>query len=158
MLPTSARRIAALAALLLLAGAPAWPAERSDRAGLEAAVLRAVNEHRRATGRAALVPDPQLAALARGHSEEMARRGRLDHAGFRERVAKFGRDAQVSAAAENVAQLLAGDDDLAARALEHWLASRSHRRNLEGSYARCGVGAARGADGRWYLTQLFVAP
>ena len=44
----------------------------------------------------------------------------------------------------------------AAEAVEGWLASRGHRKNIEGPYALTGVGVATAATGEVYLTQLFV--
>src|SRR5207249_2350178 len=44
-----------------------------------------LNEFRTANGLVALRSDARLTGLARGHAEDMARRGALDHAGFMQR-------------------------------------------------------------------------
>ena len=44
----------------------------------------------------------------------------------------------------------------AAEAVQGWLASRGHQKNIEGPYALTGVGVAATAKGEVYLTQIFV--
>jgi uncharacterized protein YkwD len=149
-----------VAALALSTCAPSPRAEPPDAglAGLERAVFAAVNRHRRSLGLAELVSDPAIAALARGHSVDMAQaRVGFGHAGFRARVDAIGRTGGLRRAAENVSRHTRPAAQVPAEALERWLASEQHRRNLEGDFRRSGVGAARDAGGTIYLTQIFVA-
>lgn len=100
-----------------------------------------LNSFRAANGRKPLHYDFFLAGLARSHAADMARRGRLDHAGFvRERV-------PLGARAENVAY---GCPDEAC-AIQQWIKSPPHRVNMlrreVGSY---GLASAVAPSGRQY--------
>jgi len=84
-----------------------------------------------------------LAGAAYAHAHSLARRGKLDHDGFKQRVG-----ALVSGmAAENV---LWGCEDQAC-AIKQWARSAGHRRNmlLKGITAY-GIASARGDNGRRY--------
>jgi uncharacterized protein YkwD len=79
----------------------------------------------------------------------------LGHAGFPDRIAALRRVMSCGASAENVASSL-GYDEPAPEIVRGWLASRGHRANIEGPYERTGVGVARSATGKLYVTQIFV--
>lgn len=100
---------------------------------------------------------PEIACLARTHSEAMAS-GRVGfgHRGFDERAATIAETIPYSAAAENTSRHERDPATVPAAALTAWLASDGHRKNLEGDYDLTGVGAARSRDGTLYLTQIFV--
>lgn len=118
------------------------------------AMLRMINAARVAEGRRPLTRDPALDAVARAHSEEMKKarlvghdvgsgdpRARLEAAGIRSSVA-----------GENVAS--ASTLENAHRAL--W-ASPSHRGNLLlERFTRVGVAVAQGADGAFWVTEMFA--
>jgi uncharacterized protein YkwD len=81
----------------------------------------------------------QLHALAQQHANEMARRDRLDHAGFRKRRGPAG------AHAENIAVGCATE----ACATKTWLRSAPHRTNM--MLGGCqGIASAVSASGRRY--------
>jgi uncharacterized protein YkwD len=104
-----------------------------------------LNSFRAAHGRPPLQSDGALAAMAYAHSADMARRGRLDHAGFRQQRGPGG------ARAENVAYGCAD----AACAMRMWIRSAGHRRNmLRGDVSRYGLASAVSANGRRYWTLL----
>lgn len=99
--------------------------------------------------------------MARQHSESMAHQDFFDHTG------PDGRDMRSrahgsnirgwSALAENIAYNQ-GFDDPAGFAVQRWMRSTKHRDNiLNGSFTRSAVGIARAADGRVFLTQVFIA-
>lgn len=88
-----------------------------------------------------------LAGAAYEHARDLARRGRLDHDGFRQRVG-----ALVSGtAAENVSW---GCDDQDC-AIKQWARSSGHRRNmlLKGITAY-GIASARADNGRRYWVMV----
>jgi uncharacterized protein YkwD len=166
--PSTRRRLAALllTGLACLAGCNGHgPIERVLHPGgepaLETAALEAVNEARIREGLPALTDTPQLRDLARLHSLDMARRGRLTHRGSdgREvdgRAARHGID--FAYIGENVGRNR-GYHDPAAKAVLGWLASPGHRANiLKPEYTHTGVGARRGEDGYVYFTQVFLRP
>ena len=76
-----------------------------------------LNEFRTANGLGALRSDARLAAHARSHAEDMARRNTLDHAGFASRR---------GVRAENVSY---GCKDTPC-AIRQWAGSSGHRKNM----------------------------
>jgi uncharacterized protein YkwD len=128
-------------------------------AGLEREVARVVDAHRRSRGLPVLAWSDAAAALSREHSRRMAKGSvGFGHAGFERRARTLGEQMPLASAAENISRHTGrSDDEVAEVALAGWLASKVHRRNLEGPFQLAGVGAARAADGTVYLTQLFVA-
>jgi uncharacterized protein YkwD len=121
-----------------LAAAPAARATRPARANgtdVERALLVKLNVLRRQHGLAPLRCSPNLVAAARQHSLEMASRGYFGHASadgtsLRRRLARFYPSARWHywAVGENL--LWSSPDVDAAGALELWLGSPEHRRNL----------------------------
>jgi uncharacterized protein YkwD len=137
------------------------PPDPADPAAAEARVVDAINETRRARGRALLQADGALAGIARSHSADMLARGELAHVlpgsgdlGDRLRRARV----VYRKAFENVAR---GSSALGA----HLVAEQSpaHLENvLAPDASRVGVGIARGklsgGDPVVYLTEVFVEP
>ena len=100
-----------------------------------------INGFRAANGRTALHTDAALARLAQEHASDMARRERLDHAGFFERRARAG------ARAENVAFGCADE----ACTVRQWINSSGHRANmLLSDVNRFGIASAVSKSGRRY--------
>lgn len=126
----------------------------------EAEFHAAVNAHRQARHLVDLERDPKLDAVARAHSEDMARRGFFSHVNPDgqnplERIQATGRD-DFTLAAENVGVTTQSGPNQ--RILQGWIASPDHRRNLDTPpFNRTGIGIARAADGSWYYTQLYLA-
>jgi uncharacterized protein YkwD len=118
------------------------------------ALLKMMNAARKGEGLAALSRDKALDKLAAEHSRDMAKQKMIGHDVGQGDPGARVRGAGITArvAGENVAS--AGDVKGAHRAL--W-ASPSHRGNLlQRDFARVGVAVQKGADGRVYVTQLFV--
>ena len=76
----------------------------------------------------------------------------FSHQGFQERVSAVG--IPYKSAAENVAYN--NYSDPATAAVEGWIASEGHRRNIEGHFDLTGIGVFRNEKGTYYLTQLFM--
>lgn len=157
----AARLLAGPAALLALAGcvaaAPAPEPRRTPPPAGSTTEARAlaerVNRHRQSRGLHALVWDERIAAVARRHSEDMARRGYFSHETPEgvdpfERLRRAG--IEFRAAAENIGEGDGGGE----RMLRGWLASPGHRANLE-SQATTHHGIGR--SGRFW-THVFVRP
>lgn len=49
-----------------------------------------------------------------------------------------------------------GSQDIAKVAVDGWIESPGHRKNLLGKSIFCGIGVHQNAKGTWYLTQLFI--
>jgi uncharacterized protein YkwD len=124
----------------------------------EVKVFELTNEERKKKDIPPLKLNPALSKVARAHSENMARQGKMEHTlddktpfdRLREAGIKF------SAAAENIA---AGDRVTHAMIMKAWMESKDHRANiLEAEYSEIGVGVARDKSGQIYYTQVFAKP
>jgi uncharacterized protein YkwD len=130
-------------------------------ATLERRAFELINEQRVANGEPPLAWDAELCRMARTHSENMARMDFFDHTGpdGRDMVSRaHGSNIRGwSALAENIAYNQ-GFNDPAGFAVERWMRSVKHRDNiLNSTFTRSAVGIARSADGRIFLTQVFIA-
>ena len=102
-----------------------------------------LNSFRAQHGQPALSVSSTLSALAYSQAHSMAARTRLDHAGFRARIAGLGGGMH----AENVAFGCDTEDC----AIRMWSRSSGHRANmLRGDVAAYGIASATGANGRRY--------
>jgi uncharacterized protein YkwD len=120
-------------------------------------VLADVNAHRAAAGLPRLRHDAEIAAIARGHSLAMARSSvPFGHVGFRSRVDAIIAIVPLASMAENVSKHTRKRSQVARAAVDGWLGSARHRKNLEGNHDVTGIGAAENDSGTVYLTQIFV--
>jgi len=133
----------------------------SDLGDLERRTIDAVNARRESRGLAVLIPDDNLSAVARRHSEDMARRNYFAHESpegnqVMQRVRATG--ATYRGLAENIYRGH-GLDDPADAAAAAWMKSRGHRKNiLDGGFSSTGMGIAIDEDGQIYFTQVFANP
>lgn len=124
---------------------------------IERALFESINKERAARNLPALRLSPPLSEVARKHSEEMARLGRLAHesaagGSLKERLDR----ARIANAlsAENVAH---GDSFDPAFIHEALMKSEGHRENiLLADVDEAGIGVVRGPDGDYYVTQDFL--
>jgi len=95
-----------------------------------------------------------VADIAEEHARQMAR-GEMpfSHQGFDARVRRY--PFAYFSAAENLAYN-SGVADAAGQAVQGWIQSPGHRKNLLGAFDLCGVGVARSAAGHFFFTQLFA--
>mmetsp|Transcript_156029 Transcript_156029/g.500379 ORF Transcript_156029/g.500379 Transcript_156029/m.500379 type:complete len:131 (-) Transcript_156029:92-484(-) len=95
-----------------------------------------------------------VARIAAQHAASMASgQAPFSHDGFNARVAAY--PVPYRLAAENLA-LNKGVAEVAQAAVDGWIKSPGHEKNLSGTFDLCGIGAARSPDGTFYLTQLFA--
>jgi uncharacterized protein YkwD len=96
-----------------------------------------------------------LSLIGKGHSEDMAN-GRVPfgHQGFNNRFRTFP-FRFTRGGAENVA-MNAGLADVGKVAVDGWINSPGHRKNMLGNFNYSGIGVTQGPQGAWYLTQLFA--
>eukprot|EP00933_Yihiella_yeosuensis_P071383 TRINITY_DN7958_c3_g1_i1.p1 TRINITY_DN7958_c3_g1~~TRINITY_DN7958_c3_g1_i1.p1 ORF type:complete len:574 (+),score=90.77 TRINITY_DN7958_c3_g1_i1:98-1819(+) len=117
--------------------------------------LDGTNRYRASKGLAPLRWNDGIARIAREHAEQMASgKAPFSHDGFDKRVNAF--PVYHRGAGENLA-LNKGMANVSAAAVEGWIKSPGHEKNLRGNWTLCGIGAARASDGTFYLTQLFAA-
>ena len=117
------------------------------------------NELRSKNGLAPLEWDAELCMIARRHSRNMSTLGFFSHQtpeGLRLRDRARLAGIRYHVIAENIAYNQ-GIEDPGAFAVERWMISPGHRANLLSSEFRgAAVGSFVAADGRVYLTQLFI--
>ena len=121
---------------------------------LEKAVNQQINQYRASKKLPPLRVDPQMTQIARIHSENMANgKATFSHDGFE------GRAKAITIPYQSVAENLAynmGYSDPVRNAVEGWIKSEGHRKNMEGQFNLTGIGIAKNAKGEYYFTQLFV--
>ena len=144
--------VLSLASLVAVGNSPAAsPARSQPTAGLddlEAAIVRRINQVRRARGLEPLRTNRRLAAAADFHSRDMGRRGYFEHesadgTAFWRRIQRFygSRGFRTWTVGENL--LWATDRFGAAFAVREWMKSRPHRKNiLSRTWREVGIGAA----------------
>ena len=130
-----------------------------DLSQVEQEMIRVVNDVRAEHGLDRMAELPALTAVARLHSEDMAKRDYLSHVnpenlGPPERVNLAG--IPFEKLGENIG-LNRGHRHPVAHAVEQWLGSPGHRElMLEPEFQKTGVGVALSEDGVFYFTQLFL--
>ncbi|MEG4856856.1 CAP domain-containing protein [Microcoleus sp. K1-B6] len=121
---------------------------------LEKAVNQQINLYRASKKLPPLSIDPRITQIARIHSENMAKgKVSFSHDGFE------GRAKAITIPYQSVAENLAynfGYSDPVRNAVEGWIKSDGHRKNMEGQFNVTGIGIAKNAKGEYYFTQLFV--
>jgi uncharacterized protein YkwD len=125
-------------------------------ADLEKSVYEQVNKYRASRQLPPLTLNSSIIEQARIHSQNMAN-GKVpfSHNGFQQRVDTIGKSITYRAAAENVAYNL-GFSDPVRNAVEGWIKSPGHRKNMEGDYNLTGIGIAKNTKGEYYFTQVFI--
>lgn len=128
---------------------------------VERSAFDLLNGKRLEKGLNALVWSDELEAVARLHSQNMAEFQFFSHRGLDNKlVSDRADDAGVGrwrAIGENIA-FNRGFADPVAKAVELWLDSPSHRRNLlSETWKESAVGVAVAEDGSYYFTQVFLA-
>lgn len=143
--------------LLAVSFAPAGDRPKLELTKEEQKLLELTNAERKKKDLPALKPSPLLFKVARAHSANMAKHGKmahdLDDKNPFQRLKEAGY--KYAFAAENVA---AGLDELD-EVMKGWMESEPHRKNiLSDKFTEIGVGIARDKKGEPYLTQVFGKP
>lgn len=125
-------------------------------ASLERSIHQQVDRYRQSQNLPSLTLNNAISNQARKHSEAMAQ-GRVpfSHDGFKQRVQIIGNAISYRSAAENVA-VNQGYRDPATVAVEGWLKSPDHLKNIRGQFDLTGIGVAQNSKGEYYFTQIFV--
>ncbi len=122
--------------------------------GLTEDVLKYTNQFRKSKGLPALEMRKELNAVARSHSEDMARgRRSFGHGGYNQRELQVKKIIKpYGGMAENVAYGARNGKE----AFEIWKNSSGHKKNMLGNYKYIGIGTAQNKRGVIYYTQIFV--
>ena len=142
----SLKRLALAASLVVASGCGGGSSSGASSSDTVGELTRGLNDHRESVGCPRLAWDDQLAQVAKSHSDDMFQRKYVSHvnpdgAGIADRL----RAAGYSSGGENIA----AGYGTASPVLQGWLASPSHRANLENcAWAFKGVGR-RTLGGIW---------
>ncbi|MEO6334859.1 MAG: CAP domain-containing protein [Pyrinomonadaceae bacterium] len=134
--------------------------KRTSAGTIEQQIFALINAERSKNGLSELEWSESLAAVARVHSEDMANAKFFGHRGsdgsmVDDRADRMGLGAW-SSIGENIAYMQ-GFDDPAGLAVEKWLESTAHRKNLLGpTWKESAVGVVLTEDGTYYLTEVFL--
>lgn len=99
-----------------------------------------------------------LTRVARAHSANMAKQGKLSHELDGKNPSQRIKDAGYAASwgGENVAN---ADGYTASAIFDMWMESKAHKENiLKDKYKEIGIGVAKNAKGEVYYTQVFGTP
>ncbi|MBD1807035.1 CAP domain-containing protein [Microcoleus sp. FACHB-SPT15] len=128
----------------------------NEFAALEQSVHQQINKYRQSRNLPPLALDARISEQSRLHSQAMAS-GKVpfSHNGFEARVKAIGQSIPYGSAAENVAynQGYSNPDQ---QAVEGWIKSPGHRKNMEGQFDVTGIGITKNAKGEYYFTQVFI--
>ena len=144
------RLAALLAALALAVGTTAPPAQAQGREGKYAQqAFTATNAKRTHNGLRELKPNDCLKRVAVRQAKAMAQQERL----FHQDLGAVMSECKLNTAGENVAS---GYRTGKSVVNDGWMNSEGHRENiLNPSFRLMGIGAAKGHNGRWYVSQVF---
>jgi uncharacterized protein YkwD len=122
--------------------------------GLNDDILKYTNQFRKSKRLPALEMSEELNAIARRHSEDMAKgKCGFGHSGYHQRELQVQRTMKMEyGMAENVAYGATSAKQVVAM----WKGSSGHRKNMLGNYKYIGIGTARDKHGAIYYTQIFV--
>lgn len=119
-----------------------------------------INELRAETGLEPLVWSDDLAGVGRLHSQNMAEFRFFSHRGMDSKLVSDRADALKVGKWRSIGENIAfsrGYADPVAKAVELWLGSAEHKRNLlDATWVESAIGAAVAADGSVYFTQVFL--
>ena len=131
----------------------AGPRPSGCGSALEIEEFDLTNGARAEEGRAALICDADLAAVARAHSADMCARDYFDHTNL-DGESPGDRVSNAGFSHRGIGENIAAGNDTAAATHTQWMNSSGHRRNiLDANYTRIGVGYANCPGGyRHYWT------
>jgi len=131
--------------------------EIASSGSVESSVITRTNAERKVAGLRPLIESQQLNEAARRHAADMARRSKLSH----ELDGKTAADRVKAAGFEfrTVGENIAWNQPTPKAAVDDWMKSRGHRRNLLGEeLTHIGVGMATNGKGEPYWVQVFATP
>jgi len=130
--------------------------DSGDLKTLERSVYQKINQYRQSRNLPPLAWDAKITQISRVHSEAMASgQVPVSHQGFDKRVKEIGQSLPYRGAAENVAYNQ-GYPDPGQQAVQGWLDSPGHLKNIEGDFDLTGIGITKNAQNEYYFTQIFI--
>lgn len=125
-------------------------------AQIEQSIVQQINAYRQSKGLPTLTWNADMAEQARQHSANMAKGSvPFGHLGFDQRAKSLNKALGYQAVSENVAYMTTRAN-MATIAVQSWINSEKHRKNIEGRFNLTGIGVSRSATGEVFFTQMFV--
>jgi uncharacterized protein YkwD len=148
-----------LLSLFLLFSLASLPAQSSEETKIIREVHQLINQYRRSKGLKPLNYLSGISAEAQRHAEKMATsKVPFGHDGFKKRVQavkeKYGSGAY--RAAENVFYT-SSNERVSKDAVQGWIDSPGHHKNLKGSYTHTGIGVAQKGGKGFYVVQMYFS-
>ncbi|MBD2040944.1 CAP domain-containing protein [Microcoleus sp. FACHB-672] len=132
------------------------PLTATEFAALEQSIHDQVNQYRASQKLPPLKLDPRISEVCRQHSKGMASEGvPFGHEGFEQRANAIEKSIAYRSVAENVAYNF-GYSNPGKQAVEGWIKSPGHQKNMVGDFDLTGIGIVKNAKGEYYFTQIFV--
>ncbi|MEB3225856.1 MAG: CAP domain-containing protein [Synechococcus sp.] len=124
---------------------------------IEQQIHEKINAYRVNLGLKPLTLDYRITNESRKYSAKMASgEATFSHDGFEGRASNLEKQAlPYASVAENLA-LIQGYDDVATVAVEGWIDSPGHHKNIVGDFDLTGIGVVKNEDEIYYFTQLFL--
>ncbi|NET40675.1 CAP domain-containing protein [Okeania sp. SIO2B3] len=123
---------------------------------LEKSVFAQINQYRQSKNLPVLYWNSTIAQQSRIHAEQMANgQTTFSHDGFKERVKVISQQIPYKSAAENIANNM-GYSNPGEKAVEGWIKSPGHHKNMVGDYNLSGIGIAQNSEGTYFFNQIFI--
>ncbi len=119
---------------------------------LEEEVLQELNSYRIEKGLKELVPIAEASVQGKSHNIYMMSKGKISHDNFANRYHALVTTVKAKAVSENIAY----GYRTAQAAVDAWIKSDSHRKNLEGEHTHFGLSVTQDEDGKNYFTNIFL--
>ena len=119
---------------------------------IEIEIMELINEHRINLGLNALQNHDTVKAVALTHTNYMIEEANVSHDYFFLRKQSLEDNASAYDVTENVGYGFYTAEGV----VNAWLASASHRANIEGDHTDFDVSTEQNADGKWYFTNMFI--
>ncbi|MUU77381.1 CAP domain-containing protein [Winogradskyella endarachnes] len=119
---------------------------------IEIEIMELINQHRITLGLNTLQNHDTVKAVASTHTTYMIAEANVSHDYFFLRKESLETNANANEVTENVGYGF----HTAEGVVNAWLASTSHRENIEGDHTDFDVSAEQNAEGKWYFTNIFI--
>lgn len=129
-----------------------YPVSKYTQSNFELELLDLVNEYRVSKGLNALSIIEQISFVSSGHTDYMISTQDISHTNFETRKNNLQATVGALSVGENVAFGYAS----AQSTLNAWIASDSHRLNMESNYTHFGLSVKQDATGKKYYTLMFI--
>ncbi|CCG53393.1 Probable lipoprotein precursor [Flavobacterium indicum GPTSA100-9 = DSM 17447] len=129
-----------------------FPVSSYTQSTFELELLDLVNEYRVSKGLNALSIIEQISFVSSGHTDYMISTQEISHANFETRKENL----HATVGALNVGENVAFGYSSAQATLNAWIASESHRLNMESNYTHFGLSVKQDAQGKKYYTMMFI--